>query len=82
MHETCQQDMQPTQRTAEWVLEIKVLGWRLTKSLTSKMKDKRYIVPFPVSFVQGEFYINLLLKSRVISALIRAYIKVRNLCFT
>ena len=50
--------------------------------LTSKMKDKRYISPFPLRFVQGEFYINLLLKSRVISALIRAYIKVRNLCFT
>jgi len=35
------------------------------------MKDKRYIAPFPVSFVQGEFYINLLLKCGVIGTLIR-----------
>jgi len=48
------------------------------KGLTSKMKDKRYIVPFPVSFVQGEFYINLLLKSGVIGMLMRGYIKLRN----
>jgi len=48
--------------------------------LTSKMKDKRYISPFPLRFVQGEFYINLLLKSCVIGTLIRGYIKVRNLC--
>jgi len=47
---------------------------------TSKMKDKRYITPFPVSFVQREFYINLLLKSGVIGTLMRGYIKVRNLC--
>jgi len=47
--------------------------------LTSKMKDKRYIPPFPVSFVLGEFYIELLLKCGVIGTLIRGYIKVRNL---
>jgi len=50
------------------------------KFLTTKMKDKRYIPPFPVSVVQGEVYINLLLKSCVIGTLIRGYIKVRNLC--
>jgi len=46
------------------------------------MKDKRYIPPFPVSFVHGEFYIKLLLKRGVIGALIRGYIKVRNLFFS
>jgi len=80
VHETCQQDMQPTQRTAELVLGIKVWGWRLAKSLTSKMKDKRYIPPFPLRFVQGVFYIYLLLIKWVVSTLIRGYIKVRNLC--
>ena len=50
------------------------------KGLTSKMKDKPYIPPFPVRFVQGMFYIHLLLIKWVISTLIRGYIKVRNLC--
>jgi len=73
--------MQPTQRTAEWVLGIKVWGWKLTeKGLTSKIKDKRYIPPFPVRFVQGEFYIHLLLIKWVVSTLIRGYIIVRSLC--
>jgi len=44
------------------------------------MKDKRYIPPFPVRYVQGEFYIHLLLIKWVVSTLIRGYIKVRNLC--
>jgi len=33
VHETCQQDMQPTQRTAELVLGIKVRGWKLTEKV-------------------------------------------------
>ena len=49
------------------------------KCLTCKMKDQRYIPPFPVRFVQGEFYIHLLLRKRLASTLIRGYIKVRNL---
>ena len=80
MHETCQQDMQPTQPTAELVLGIKVRGLKLAKCFTSKMEDKRYIPPFPVRYVQGEFYIHLLLIKWVVSTLIRGYIKVRNLC--
>ena len=61
----------------------KVAGMGTDRNVpTCNMKDKRYIVPFPVSFVEGEFYIKLLLKSGVIGALIRGYINVRNLCFT
>ena len=46
------------------------------------MKDKRYIPPFPLRFVQGDFYeyIHLLLIKWVVSTLIGGYIKVRNLC--
>jgi len=50
------------------------------KGLTSKMMDKRYLAPFPVSFVQGEFYINLLVIKWLASTLIRGYIKMRNVC--
>ena len=50
------------------------------KGLTSTMKDKRYIPPFPVRILHGEFYINLLLIKWVASTLIRGCIKVRNLC--
>jgi len=50
------------------------------KGLTSKMKEKRYIPPFPLRFVQGEFYIHLFLIKWVVSTLIRGYIKVRHLC--
>ena len=50
--------------------------------LTSKMKGKRYIPPFPLRFIQGEFYIHLLLIKWVVSTLIRGYINVRNLCFS
>ena len=49
------------------------------KCLTCKMKDQRYIPPFPVRYVQGEFYIHLLLIKWVVGTLIRGYNTVRNL---
>ena len=54
-------------------------GVETDKCLTSKMKDKRYIPPFPLRFVQGEFYIHLLLIKWVVGTLIRGYNTVRNL---
>ena len=50
------------------------------KGLTSKKKDERYKPQFPLRLVQGEFYIHLLLIKWLASALIRGYIKMRNVC--
>ena len=44
------------------------------------MQDKGYIPPFPLRFVQGVFYIHLLLIKGVASMVISGYIKGRNLC--
>jgi len=43
------------------------------------MKYKRYVLPFPLRFVQGVFYIHLLLIKEVAGTVIRGYIKYRNL---
>ena len=51
-----------------------------TKFPISKMKDKRYVPPIDLRFVQGEFYIHLLLIKGLAGMVIRGYIKDRNLC--
>ena len=50
------------------------------KGLTFKMKDKLFIPPFSLRFVQEQYYIHLLLIKCVVSTLIRVDIEVRNLC--
>jgi hypothetical protein len=60
---------------------VKGPGIETDKNLpTSKMKVEWYIPPFPLCFVQGEIYINLLLLKDLAGLLIRGYIKGRNLC--
>jgi hypothetical protein len=50
------------------------------KRPTSSMKYLRYTPPFPLRFVRGEIYIQLLLINCVSDMLVRGYIKGRNLC--